>query len=278
MTRGRWIALAIVSVVVCGAAGASCRQRKGRARGTAAPAGPAPRGCRREARFQRLLGLAARAGGPALGATVFDAKRFAPFKPGGEALSTSREPAIRVTTSRAPSACRRVSRRTCSARIPVQIVQRPGWLVMVHEFMRMTRLIPLDGRPHRDVEPDLPWRSGRPLGRRHAGGREQELQALVARRLLLQDATKYRMHSDAVTMIERMRRTEAQHHQLRADDRRPEDLHAAVVADVRDDPPSRMGEGGALRVHVRREQPVSGRECRESSEGRTLGKKAKAKG
>ena len=37
---------------------------------------------------------------------------------------------------------------------PVQIVQSGDWLAMVHEFQRMTRLIPLDGRPHREgIEP-----------------------------------------------------------------------------------------------------------------------------
>ena len=53
----------------------------------------------------------------------------------------------------------------------VQFVQNKNYLVIVHEFQRMTRIIPLDGRPHRKgIEPTYLRRSGGPLGRRHAGG------------------------------------------------------------------------------------------------------------
>ena len=44
----------------------------------------------------------------------------------------------------------------------VQFVQNKNYLVMVHEFQRMSRVIPLDGRPHREgLEPMF---NGDPVG------------------------------------------------------------------------------------------------------------------
>ena len=88
------------------------------------------------------------------GATVFDLEQMAPFKPGGEALfyeprtgdPRHDEPRAFCMPSGFPSGM--------LAPYPVQIVQSGDWLAMVHEFQRMTRLIPLDGRPHREgIEP-----------------------------------------------------------------------------------------------------------------------------
>ena len=162
MVRTRWIAIAIVGLVcgrpaVRGAAG----RRTGPWRLSASrQAGPAPRTADASP-TSAASGLATRRE-PCARRNGFDSKRFAPFRPGGEELfyeprtgdPRHDEPRAFCMPSGFPS--------NLFGPYPVQIVQRPGWLVMVHEFMRMTRLIPLDGRPHRDVEPTY---HGDPVGR-----------------------------------------------------------------------------------------------------------------
>ena len=61
---------------------------------------------------------------------------------------------------------------------PIAMIQLPTAIYMVSEFMNSLRTIFLDGRPHTD--PDIVVRtfngeSVGPLGRRHAGRRDQEL-------------------------------------------------------------------------------------------------------
>ena len=57
-----------------------------------------------------------------------------------------------------------------------QIVQGPDAVAITYEMVHETRVIPLDGRPHveRD-DPPIPGRCARPLGRQHAGRRDDEL-------------------------------------------------------------------------------------------------------
>ena len=89
------------------------------------------------------------AAGRAGGATVFDRNKFPSFRPGGEALFLEPrtgdprhdEPRAYCMPSGFPSGM--------LAPYPVQIVQTPGWMVMVHEFQRMTRMIGVDGLPLR---------------------------------------------------------------------------------------------------------------------------------
>jgi len=206
MTRARWYTLGVVGLVSAVLL-AVVPPVEGQGRG-AAPAGPAPRAADGKPDFSGFWDWPHAPGGPARGATVFDSKRFAPFTPGGEALfyeprtgdPRHDEPRAFCMPSGFPS--------NLFGPYPVQIVQRPGWLVMVHEFMRMTRLIPLDGRAHRDVEPTY---LGDPVG--HWEGDTLVIVNKNFKRWSLddyyyQDPTKYRMHSDAVTMTERMRRTD----------------------------------------------------------------------
>jgi hypothetical protein len=81
-------------------------------------------------------------------ATVFDHSKFAPFKPGGMPFfepptgdPRHDEPREFCMPAGFPSGMLSAN--------AVQFVQSKNYLVIVHEFQRMTRVIPLDGRPHR---------------------------------------------------------------------------------------------------------------------------------
>jgi len=81
-------------------------------------------------------------------ATVFDKSKMSPFKPGGEKLfyeprtgdPRHDEPRAFCMPSGFPSAF--------LGPYPIQMIQTPKYLVMTTEFMNVTRIIPLDGRPH----------------------------------------------------------------------------------------------------------------------------------
>jgi hypothetical protein len=149
-------------------------------------------------------------GGRGGGATVFDKSKMAPFKPGGEALfyeprtgdPRHDEPRAFCMPSGFPSAF--------LGPYPIQIVQTPKWMVMVTEFMRVTRLIPLDGRAHaKEIEPTF---YGEPIGRWE--GDTLVIDATNYKRWSLDDwyyqnPKEYRMHSDKFHTIERLRRVDA---------------------------------------------------------------------
>ena len=142
--------------------------------------------------------------------TVFDRNQMAPFVPGGEALfyeprtgdPRKDEPRAFCMPSGFPSAF--------LGPYPVQIIQTPQYLVMATEFMNVTRIIPLDGRPHRtDIEPTF---YGDPVG--HWEGDTLVIDARNYKRWSLDDwyyqnPKEYRMHSDAFHTIERLRRIDA---------------------------------------------------------------------
>jgi hypothetical protein len=77
---------------------------------------------------------------------------------------------------------------------------------MVHEFQRMTRIVPLDGRPHQTgIEPTY---YGDPVG--HWDGDTLVVETTNFKRWVLDDyfytdPKEYRMHSDAVKFTERIR-------------------------------------------------------------------------
>src|SRR5213076_2681233 len=81
-------------------------------------------------------------------ATVFDRKNFAPMKPGGEAFLEPRTGDPRHDEPRDFCMPAGFPGGILSGNA-MQFFQTKGYLVMVHEFQRMTRIIPLDGRPHR---------------------------------------------------------------------------------------------------------------------------------
>ena len=57
-----------------------------------------------------------------------------------------------------------------------RIIQAPGYVAVLAEMIHEARIIPLDGRPHigKKIQ-DVPGRFARPLGRQHAGGRDDQL-------------------------------------------------------------------------------------------------------
>ena len=72
-----------------------------------------------------------------------------------------------------------------------EIVQGPGWVGIRYEMIHEARIIPLDGRPHvgKDVKLDM-GDAARPLGRRHAGDRDDQLPRRSAYRNANPDAFK----------------------------------------------------------------------------------------
>jgi len=81
-------------------------------------------------------------------ATIFDRNRFAPLKPGGEPFFEKPNGDPRHDEPRNFCMPAGFPSGMLSANA-VQFVQNKNYLVIVHEFQRMTRIIPLDGRPHR---------------------------------------------------------------------------------------------------------------------------------
>ena len=144
-----------------------------------------------------------RPGGPRV--TVFSEEAMAPFTPGGEALffeprtgdPRHDEPRAFCLPSGFPSGF--------FGPYPVQMVQTDDWLVMVTEFQRITRLIPLDGRPHQEgIEPTY---YGDPVG--HWEGDTLVVDSRSYKRWSLddyyyQDPTEYRMHTEDFHTIERI--------------------------------------------------------------------------
>src|SRR5579884_2348271 len=135
-------------------------------------------------------------------ATVFDPSKFAPFKPGGELFFEPRtgdpahdEPREYCMPAGFPSGMLSAN--------AVQMFQNKNYLVLVHEFQRMTRIIPLDGRPHRQgLEPMF---YGDPVG--HWEGDTLVVETTNFKRWSLDDwyytdPKQYRMHSDALRTIE----------------------------------------------------------------------------
>jgi hypothetical protein len=143
-------------------------------------------------------------------ATTFTKEKFPPFQPGGEALfyeprtgdPRHDDPRAFCLPSGFPSGF--------FGPYPVQIVQSRDYLVMVTEFQRITRLIPLDGRAHqKDIEPTY---YGDSVG--HWEGDTLVIDSTNFKRWSLDDyhyvdEKQYRMHSDAFHVIERLRRTDA---------------------------------------------------------------------
>jgi hypothetical protein len=152
--------------------------------------------------WPRPLPGAATGGGSA---TVFDRRNFAPLKDGGEPFLEPRtgdprhdEPRDFCMPAGFPGAILSAN--------AMQWFQTKDYLVMVHEFQRTTRIIPLDGRPHQTgIEPTY---LGDPVG--HWDADTLVIETTNFKRWVLddyfyKDPQEYRMHSEAVTFTEHIR-------------------------------------------------------------------------
>ena len=142
-------------------------------------------------------------------ATIFDRKKFAPFKEGGEAFLEPRTGDPRHDEPRDFCMPAGFPSNMLSA-YAMQFFQNKNDLVMTHEFERMTRIIPLDGRKHREgLEPSF---YGDPVG--HWEGDTLVIETTGFKRWSLDDYfytnnKEYRMHSDAMKTIERIKYKDA---------------------------------------------------------------------
>jgi len=138
-------------------------------------------------------------------ATVFDRKNFAPFRPGGENFIEPRTGDPRHDEPRDFCLPAGFPGSILSGNA-MQLFQTKTYLVIVHEFQRNTRIVPLDGRPHRTGMD--PMYDGDPVGR--WDGDTLVIDSTNFKRWQLDDyyytnPKEFRMHSDALHTIERMR-------------------------------------------------------------------------
>jgi hypothetical protein len=138
-------------------------------------------------------------------ATVFDSKNFAPLKPGGEPFLEPRTGDPRHDEPRDFCLPAGFPGSILSGNA-MQWFQTKNYLTIVHEFQRNSRIIPLDGRPHRTGMD--PMYDGDPVGRWE--GDTLVIDSTNFKRWQLDDyyytnPKEFRMHSDALHTIERIR-------------------------------------------------------------------------
>ncbi len=154
------------------------------------------------------------------GSLIFNAHNMAPVKPGGEELlyvprtgdARIDEPRSMCLPSGFPSGMFYL--------LPIQFVQHPDYLVIIPELQRAARIIPTDGRPHREgIEPTY---YGDSVG--HWEDDTLVIESVNFRRWILDDyhytdPTKSRWHSDAMTTTEHLRREgDTLHYRVTIDD------------------------------------------------------------
>lgn len=154
------------------------------------------------------------------GNLIFNADRIAPVKPGGESLLWEpRTGNLRVDEPRAaclpsgfPSGMLYI--------LPIQIVMNPKYMVVIPELQRAARIIPLDGRKHREgIEPTY---YGDSVGK--WDGDTLVVESVNFKRWILDDyhytdPTKSRWHSDAMRATEHFRREgNTLHYRITIDD------------------------------------------------------------
>jgi hypothetical protein len=141
------------------------------------------------------------------GNLIFNADKMAPVKPGAESLlyhprtgdTRLDEPRAMCLPSGFPSGMLYI--------LPIQIVQNPKYIVIIPELQRAARIIPTDGRPHREgIEPTYYGDSVAKWD-----GDTLVIDSVNFKPWILDDyhytdPTKSRWHTDALHTIERLRR------------------------------------------------------------------------
>jgi hypothetical protein len=141
------------------------------------------------------------------GNLIFNADKMAPVKPGAEGLLYEArngdprhdEPRAMCLPAGFPDGMLYI--------LPIQIVQNPKTIVIIPELQRAARIIPTDGRPHREgLEPTY---YGDSVGRWE--GDTLVIDSVNFKRWILDDyhytdPTKTRWHSDALHTTERLKR------------------------------------------------------------------------
>ena len=194
------------------------------------------------------------------GNLIFNADKMAPVKPGAESLlyrprtgdARLDEPRAMCLPAGFPSGMLYI--------LPIQIVQNPKHIVIIPGA-------PARGADHPDRRPGAPDRDralvlrrfSRQVGRRHTGHRDRQLQAVDPGRLPLhgpdQEPLAHRCASHHRASDARRQQAAVPHHH-----RRPQDLHAALLAGFRADASARLGVARPSGVRVRGEQPLRGRQ------------------
>jgi len=138
--------------------------------------------------------------------TLFDPKNFSPFKPGGEALLNQKVTGDIVHDDPTAYCLPDGHPREVLAPYATQILQPRGYVVILYEYHHFFRVIPTDGRPHRN-EVDLTYMGdatakweGDTLVIDTIGLKEWPLDAFLSGGIV-------RYHSDALHTIERIRYT-----------------------------------------------------------------------
>src|SRR5215468_1410771 len=78
----------------------------------------------------------------------FDPKNFAPFKPGGEALFMQNETGEVLHDDPTAKCLPDGFPREALAPYATQILQHPGVVIFLYEYMHFFRVVPTDGRAH----------------------------------------------------------------------------------------------------------------------------------
>ena len=138
--------------------------------------------------------------------TNFDPKLWAPFKPGGEALLLQRltgdvyhdDPTAYCLPDGFP--------REALSPYATQILQQPGQVTFLYEYMHFFRVVPTDGRPH-SKDPDLTY-MGEAVGRWDGDTLVTDTIGLRPWPIDAFTTGVVRYHSDALHVIERFEYTD----------------------------------------------------------------------
>jgi hypothetical protein len=154
------------------------------------------------------------------GNLIFNADKMAPIREGAESfLYRPRTGDVRLDEPRA--ACLPAGFPSGMLYIlPIQIVQNPDFIVIIPELQRAARIIPTDGRPHREgIEPTY---YGDSVG--HWEDDTLVIESINFKEWILDDyhytdPTMSRWHSDQMTTTERLRREgDTLHYQITIND------------------------------------------------------------